>query len=418
MDIIRNIVCRGNVIWAVYGIAILMITAAIIGLASFAPSANLITAALLAFGAILIVIIVSVLNHQSHIMLFEQAREQAIRYQESENLANEISSPLSHQSAQNFIQAFNKLVSQASSNQGLFGNVAMRLADDANDICRIATIIANSMQELEDCTSSVKMTFSELQLAVQSANEVADNTSKLANASESEGESGKEVMTGAITGVMMLASSVNNAGNIIRELGDDSKAIGGIIDVITGVAEQTNLLALNAAIEAARAGEQGRGFAVVADEVRSLASQTQQSAQKINEIINLLLGHVDQATTVINTAVEQAENADELMEGVTISYSELVGLMKEVSAQSSKLLQTTNASEATTDQAIHSLDVIHATSQATVAETQTLKSASIELGKLGDQLNIMVGKSAVSSETSEENNNQQAAGNADDIELF
>jgi len=396
MEKVLNIISRKPVILSIYILSLILTVTGLSGLSAEVSAQSLFIAVSFTGVAIGLLIITAEFNRYATMNLIQQADNMIKRYQQGvvtgESNTGLLTSPLADESVQAFVDDFNSLLSQATSNQSLFGDVAIRLADDAKKLSNISVIIATGMQELELYTSSVKTTFSKLQSAVQTANDVASATNELANKSESEGESGKTVMTEAISGVMMLASSVNNAGGIIKKLGDDSKSIGGIIQVITGVAEQTNLLALNAAIEAARAGEQGRGFAVVADEVRSLANQTQQSAQKINEIINVLLGHVDDAINVINTAVEQSDSADELMEGVTISYSQLVGLMKDVSAQSQILLQSTAETETTTDEAIHSLDLIHATSQATVMETNTLKADSIELGKLGEQLNIMVGK--------------------------
>ncbi len=402
-----------SVVWCVYGISLILLVISMYRLSDNISADQLLLTSLLTFTAVILPIIIAIYNRYAHYLLLQQACDIARHFHRGESSEQKLSSFLVHEPALCFIEEFSKLISQASENAGLFGSVAIRLAEDANKISKISIIISNSMNELESCTSNVKETFNKLHSAVQTAKEVAIKTNDLAHKSEAEGDTGKQVMTGAITGVMMLAESVNNAGEIIKTLGDDSKSIGGIIEVISGIAEQTNLLALNAAIEAARAGEQGRGFAVVADEVRSLASQTQQSAQKINKIINLLLGHVDEAIKVINKAVEQADKSDELMEGVTISYSELVGLMKEVSAQSQLLEETTDASQSTTDEAIYSLDIIHATAHATVLEADTLKADSIELGKLGDQLNIMVGKPNVleKSGTEVEKKNQ-------DIELF
>jgi len=421
MEKTLNIISRKPVILSVYILSLVLIAIGLFGLSGNVSAQQLIIAASFTGGAIMLLIITAEFNRYATKNLIEQAGVMIKHYRQAVGTgsSNEglLTSPLVDETVQTFVDEFNSLLSQASSNQSLFGDVATRLADDAKKLSNISVIISTGMQELELYTSSVKTTFSKLQSAVQTANDVASATSDLANKSESEGESGKTVMTEAISGVMMLASSVNNAGGIIKKLGDDSKSIGGIIQVITGVAEQTNLLALNAAIEAARAGEQGRGFAVVADEVRSLANQTQQSAQKINEIINILLGHVDDAINVINTAVEQADNADELMEGVTISYSQLVGLMKDVSAQSQILLLTTTETESTTDDAINSLDLIHATSQATVMETNTLKADSIELGKLGEQLNIMVGRSETK-EVSESDGAHQKNEGSGEVELF
>ncbi len=419
MEKLINLINRRSITYGIYVLSAILAILSLYAVATDVTVNLLLVSSMFIVVALALLVLSNELNRYTNACLLSQACEVIDYHQQGSHIDSSISSILQTTSTQRsivcFVEKMNGLLVHASSNQGLFGNVAIRLADDAKKISNISVIISTGMQELENCTSNVKITFTKLQDAVQTAKNVASTTNDLANKSESEGESGKTVMTEAITGVMMLAASVNDAGEIIKKLGADSQSIGGIIEVITGVAEQTNLLALNAAIEAARAGEQGRGFAVVADEVRSLANQTQQSARKINDIINVLLKHVDDAIRVINTAVEQADNADELMEGVTISYSELVGLMKEVSSQSQLLLQTTLETETTTDDAIHSLDLIHATSRATVMQTNTLKADSIELGKLGEQLNIMVGANDPQSQTE---NNDQSKNNAGEIDLF
>ena len=317
-------------------------------------------------------------------------------------------------SVRNFIEQFNMLIAKSSANAGLFNDVASKLAEQAHELSVIASGIETQMQGQADKTTAVHQIIEKLQDTVSLAANVAGDASNLANKSESEGNSGKVVMTEAITGVMTLADSVNEAGEIIRRLGEDSKSIGGIIDVITGVAEQTNLLALNAAIEAARAGEQGRGFAVVADEVRSLASQTQSSAQKINEIINTLLGHVDAASQVINRSVEEADKSDELMEGVTVSYSEIVGYMSEVSRLSDHLSQETLRGKGAAAGAAYQLGEISDSSIVTMENARILTASSMELGKMGEQLNLLLGVSAPAHENTDEEN----AGETDDVELF
>ena len=123
------------------------------------------------------------------------------------------------------------------------------------------------------------------------ANEVARNISQAASAAtqaNTEASAGRSVVNEVIAGITGVSRQIEITSNTIKALGQNSEAITTVIDVIKGIAEQTNLLALNAAIEAARAGEQGRGFAVVADEVRTLANRTQQSTEEINQMISAL----------------------------------------------------------------------------------------------------------------------------------
>jgi methyl-accepting chemotaxis protein len=183
--------------------------------------------------------------------------------------------------------------------------------------------IASAMHEMSSSSQSVAS-------SAESAVEFAHNAGKNAT-------NGKDVVNQAVTIISDLSQNVTNAGDTIGKLDEYSTNIGGIIGVIRGIADQTNLLALNAAIEAARAGEQGRGFAVVADEVRTLASRTQESTEEINNMIEQLQGSAKQAVTIMeqgrnqtNNGVEQAKQAMESLETINESVQSITQMNQDM----------------------------------------------------------------------------------------
>ena len=166
-----------------------------------------------------------------------------------------------------------------------------------------------SKQQLE--TDQIATAINQMTATVQEVARSATDAAAAAGQADQEANSGRDVVTKTVDSIQSLANHVEKAADVIQQLEVDTSEIGSVLDVIKGIADQTNLLALNAAIEAARAGEQGRGFAVVADEVRTLASRTQESTQEINTMIEKLQAGAKDAVSAMETGRDQARSGVE-----------------------------------------------------------------------------------------------------------
>ena len=198
---------------------------------------------------------------------------------------------------------------------------------DLNSTCELAVkSLRGQQQETESVDIAVAEMADTTHMLAESTNKIADS----ANDATQGVANTNDVMEQAVSVVDNLAKQISSGGEVASELGKDSEHIGVVIDVIKNIAEQTNLLALNAAIEAARAGEQGRGFAVVADEVRVLAHKTQESTEEIQDVIAGIQERVNEILSVMENGQHQAQesvectkNSEHSLESVTESIKDI-----------------------------------------------------------------------------------------------
>ncbi|QPR56341.1 methyl-accepting chemotaxis protein [Aeromonas allosaccharophila] len=284
----------------------------------------------------------------------------------------------------------NLLIAQMGEVLAQLSQASAQLNDAAHGNRHTTESVRADLEKQRQETASVAAAMTQMEASVREVAQAANQTLERVQDVEKASETGRKVMAGNITTTHQLAGKLQQTGKVIGDVSAMSGQIGNILDVIRGIAEQTNLLALNAAIEAARAGEQGRGFAVVADEVRSLAGRTALSTSEIQTMIENLQQGVAKAVTVMqecsremDSCVEQSSHANNAME-------EVQGIVVLISDMSSQIASAAEQQQATSADIATNLNRISDISDLNYQGIERVAETSQQLDSLAEQQESLV----------------------------
>ncbi|WP_110455966.1 methyl-accepting chemotaxis protein [Shewanella algidipiscicola] len=275
---------------------------------------------------------------------------------------------------QGILDRSNQLAAAAEQTSAITAQTTVGIQEQKNQVDQVATATTQLSSSAMQVTSSADEALSQ----IKNADEEAQHMRTIADDNKRT--------------ILALADEVTKAGQVINKLHSDSAAIGSILDVIRGIAEQTNLLALNAAIEAARAGEQGRGFAVVADEVRSLASRTQDSTQEIQQMIEVLQQGAQQAVSVMELGREQASHCVEKTEQANLALESINNAVHRAHDSGTHIANAAQEQNIVSQQVSEKLEHIAAISEETAIGADQTAQSSHQVARLAEELQASVGE--------------------------
>lgn len=290
---------------------------------------------------------------------------------------------------------FNSFVSKLQSIIAEVVRSVAPLTQTSNELSGLAQDSEKASNAQLESTLNVSRSINEMHQSLNENAQNAANAADAANSADEEAKHGWNVVHATVSSIDEVAQEVEKAVETIRQLEADTENVGTILDVIQGIAAQTNLLALNAAIEAARAGEQGRGFAVVADEVRTLASRTQESTEEIHAVIEQLRKTAGAITTVMEQGQAKARESVDRAAVAGESLKKIAGGVETINRMNTQIASATEEQQQTSSFIQDSVDQIRETAESAASystevakSTEQLQQVTRALGSVAGQFKV------------------------------